>query len=525
MGDGRDSRRSGGASSHAGAPPEHGITPGDLALALALFAGVVAYLWRLPRFLGGDEGYFLFAAKRLLAGEVFYRDVFDLITPGAHYLMAGLFALFGTDMATARGADAVVHGAIVVTVYALCRMLGVGRGVAAGAALLHPAFFQSAWQCASPHWIATLIALLVCAALLADGRRAPVLAGMLTGLLIAVQQQKGFVFVVGVPVILLAEEPWARHDAKCGGVRRVIGFLAGLGLVVVPVGTLLVVRAGLEPVANALIVHPLVNYRRFNRAPWGATHAFPSYTFPGLLGYLPVLAALTGLRALTAGRAANDRRRKSIVLTLFALVSLASIAYYPDYIHLAFVGSVFAVLLADLVQWALERLGGRVRLVVASLLLAAAGAQMGRVLVRSQHDFPVAHASPFGTVSFHTEAEAAVYDRVWAHVQATGSPEMFVYPWGGGPHLLTGTSNPTRYQLLVNGYSSADQLREVIETLERRQVPLALLLTPPVPDDPVIEYLLRHYRAIEEDGRPLPLMRRLPAGAEAPEDGPGGGAP
>ena len=41
----------------------------------------------------------------------------------------------------------------------------------------------------------------------------------------------------------------------------------------------------------------------------------------------------------------------------------------------------------------------------------------------------------------------------------------------------------------------------------------------------MIAYLVRHYRAIEEDGRPLPLMRRLPAGAEAPEGGPGAGAP
>lgn len=493
---------------------------------MGLFAGVVAYLWRLPRFLGGDEGYFLYEAKRLLGGDVFYRDIFDLITPGAHYLMAGLFAAFGTDMATARGADAVVHGAIVCVVYAICRLLGVARGLAAGAALLHPALFQSAWQCASPHWVATLVSLLVLAVLIGDGRRAPLLSGMLTGLLIAVQQQKGIVFAAGVPAILLAEGLLGRRPV----LRRLAGFAAGLGLVVVPLAAMLVATAGAEPVVNALIVHPLTNYRRINRVPWGTTHAFATPTVPGLIVCLPLLAVLGGARALVDVRHTRDARRlaQSIVLTLFALVSLASIAYYPDYIHLAFVGAVFAVLLADLAQWTLGWVGGRAGLVlrwtVASLLLAGAGVQIGRVMVRSQRDFPVAHATPFGTVSFHTEEEAAVYDRVRALVRASGSRELFVYPWGGAPHLLTGTTNPTRYQLFLSRYNSTEQVEEVLDTLERRQVPHVLLLTPLVPDDPVLAYVARHYAAVEEDGRTLPLLRRVGGGAAPGADGAGSAA-
>src|SRR5207244_133876 len=117
------------------------VTPGrratvDRLIALGLLFGSIAYVDLLPRTLGGsDEGIYLYEAKRLLGGEVFYRDIFDLITPGAHYLMAGAFALFGASIDTARRADAIVHGLIVLTTYVTARMLGVRGTLAAAAGL------------------------------------------------------------------------------------------------------------------------------------------------------------------------------------------------------------------------------------------------------------------------------------------------------------------------------------------------------------------------------------------------------
>ena len=68
----------------------------------------VAYLAALSYPLGHlDEGLYLFEAKRILHGDVFYRDIFDIATPGSYYLMALMFALFGTTMTVARTAAAV----------------------------------------------------------------------------------------------------------------------------------------------------------------------------------------------------------------------------------------------------------------------------------------------------------------------------------------------------------------------------------------------------------------------------------
>ena len=80
-------------------------------LPLLIFAGTVAYLVAMPRTLGwSDEAYFLYEAKRIAEGEVMYRDIFQFVTPGASYIMALLYLVFGTTITTAHVAKAVVHG-------------------------------------------------------------------------------------------------------------------------------------------------------------------------------------------------------------------------------------------------------------------------------------------------------------------------------------------------------------------------------------------------------------------------------
>lgn len=62
---------------------------GDLAWAALLAGATALYLATLPHDLyPGDEGRFLYEAKRLIDGDVPYRDFFDFITPGLLYLLA-----------------------------------------------------------------------------------------------------------------------------------------------------------------------------------------------------------------------------------------------------------------------------------------------------------------------------------------------------------------------------------------------------------------------------------------------------
>src|SRR4051812_8699254 len=92
----------------------------DAAAALVLFAVVVGYLATLPLNLQSpDEARHLDHAKRLLDGEVLYRDVFDITTPGWVFLMTAAFRLFGSTLAVARGVAAAIHGATAIAVFAI----------------------------------------------------------------------------------------------------------------------------------------------------------------------------------------------------------------------------------------------------------------------------------------------------------------------------------------------------------------------------------------------------------------------
>jgi hypothetical protein len=498
--------------SHQPRPSRAGTA--DVALGLALLVGGTCYVAALPRVLGGsDEGIYLYEAKRLLDGSIFYRDVFDLITPGAHYLMAAAFALLGASIETARQVDAAMQGLITLATFVACRMLDVRRPLAVVAGLAQLTVFQPAWPVASPHWLATLLALVLLVVLLGRPDAAHgLVAGVAAGLLVAVQQQKGAVFTIAAAAFLLIERLLV---ARARG--RIAAFAGGLLLVVVPLAVFLVMRAGVQPVMQALVLHPLVNYPHLNRTRWGAVGLFPwnaRYTFPTLLAVAPSLAAVATLRTVVAAARGErgDGFRRMMLLAVMTLAAIGSVLYYPDYVHLAFIGSLFAVVAAELVEEIAAR-GRPVRLATAVLVLVLFGAstvQLERVMAGSWRDFPVALDTPFGRMDFRQGHELDVIERVRAVLSRSASNELFVYPFGAAFYLITGTSNPTPFQFLLPSYSRPDQLETAISILERHRVPYVIVIVPMSPDDPVLRYISSSYEQVVDDAGPLPLFRRRP---------------
>ena len=96
----------------------------DGVVGLLLLGVTVVYLAALPHNLGlVDESDFLYEAKRIVDGEVLYRDIFEWVTPLSLYVVAVVYRIFGTDMGAARIAMAVVHGVTVLAIYLACRAI------------------------------------------------------------------------------------------------------------------------------------------------------------------------------------------------------------------------------------------------------------------------------------------------------------------------------------------------------------------------------------------------------------------
>ncbi len=479
----------------------------DLLLAALLFGSTALYVCIQPRNLGpGDESVYLYEAKRVFEGAVLYRDVFEINTPGWLYLMALLFRLFGVDLATARVAAAVLHGLTAVLIYATCRRLAVRRGLSWPPALLYLVLCQSAWPIASQHWLGTFLTallLLACAGL--PGRRArwALWPGVIIGLLIGVHQ-RGLFVGTGIFVWLLADHVVQRRAEQSTPpvLPRLAYLAAGTALVVVPMFIFLIASAGFEPVWQALVIHPTVNYRSVNHSAWGQIVSGPaSSTFPRLLKYLPVILIVDLLRlGVLAARQWGDEMRRLTLLVLFCVASMASIAYFPDYIHIAFIAPAFLVMVAE----SLERAAGAAvnhspALKVAGwcaavLLIFACGLRLQQNLERSRAAIASSRDTAFGRVDFTFPFEVKVYDEMRELMNGASSRELFCYSMAS-LYLTVDARNPTRYQYLGPRYTSPTQMQEILGVLEERKLPY---IVAGFFNEPLKTYLQRDYEPFAE---------------------------
>jgi hypothetical protein len=515
-------------------------TSADRWLGTALFLAAVACVAALPHHLGeSDESLLLYETLRIMRGEVFYRDIFNNIAPGAHLVFLTLFAIFGASITTARLAIAVVHGLIAVIIYACCRRLGVRRGLGAAAALAHLALAQPAFPYASPHWLSALlgVALLLAALRRPWAARTPGAAwlGVIAGLLTAVHHQRGVILLPGAVAVLVAD--WL-VTWRCSGrepartlLRRLQWLLGAYAAVVVPFFAALLWWAGVGPVWAALVEFPLVHYRRFNQTPpWGAvnllTAPLAAYTLPRLLAWLPLALLPVGTGGLVRAwrRAPGEAPQRPIALVVVGLFTLASTLYFPDFIHLAFIAPVLIVALATDVEWGLAALGATtrpkrksaarfgVRAAVVLLLLVLA-AKIGANLRRSQRDFAVRVETPFGRIALRSAATAELVATIRTLANAAPNRQMFVYPGYPALYLMTGTDNPTPFQILLPGYNPPQALAAARVGLQIKRVPLVVLVHAAIAaDDPILRYVREHYDPVGASaavpGAPAVYQRR-----------------
>lgn len=527
----------------------------DAVLALLLFVGIVAYLTDLPRTLGrADESHFLYEAKRIRDGEVMYRDFFQFVTPAAPYVMALLFWIFGTTIQTARVATAVLHGLTGMVMYAICRTLGVRRALATLAPVAFLALCQPAWQFASWHWFSTFFTVLVLFAMLrapwASRPRTAIIPGLAAGLLMGVQQQKGLAVALGAGVIFVLDHLVDRRQPSPGTWRdlavRLVSFGAGITVLVIPLLATFVVLAGFDPLFDALVRFPLVDYRKSFRTTWGnvlwITEVYAQHTSPVILKYLPVVLVPAGLRVIVGLFAGMDREklRQLIVLIVSAGSAVLSIWYFPDFIHIAFIGPLFLVAAAEALEWFLAaaetalrrargdaRPGGRdyVGGAAAALLfcILALHLRANALALKEQYRYP--HDTAFGRIDFPERWEPIMIDRARALLAQSDSQELFAYPNTSEPYLTTGGRNPTPYQYFFAHVSPKQHTEKVLEILRTHDIPLIVcqgfFLRR---SDPVARLILDEYEradipAIKELGElPTLTLYRRKDRAPAPPD-------
>lgn len=496
------------------------------AAAALVATATLAYLLAWPLALGrADESHLLHGAYRVFAGERLYADVFEIITPLAFYLFALVFALAGPTLLAARVAMSLIEMVGAVAIFRLTVPLaGRVEGVLAVLALV--VLSLSVWPYASAHWISTVLALVVATVTVERSRQRtcgrPIVAGLLIGVAICVQQQRGVFLALWLP---LAFAVLARAEPRGARIRRWLAattWAAGVATVVTAavLGHAAWV-ASPEEMLEMLFGFAARNYRGTDESftTWAAiaplTGPHVAYTWHGLLQIAPVFAVIEGLRLLRR-RPWDDVDRARACLVLLAAMMALSVVYLPDAVHVAFV-LPFLVLpglctLHDL-RVRMSQAGG-VRRAVA----AVAGGALALVLVvrglanlgRARAESPVRWQSAFGTLDTD-ESMRALHDAVGRHLvtEPDGKRLLYSFPGDAWLYLALPAAPATRFDIMVPARFPQAYVDEVAAALRegRAGTVVALASWPPGDLGPA---LASRYDAVEDSGPHRIYVRKAP---------------
>jgi hypothetical protein len=461
-----------------------------------------------PIWTGGDAMIFLGDARRMLEGEVLYKDFVQLTFPGADLLYFTAFRLFGPRMWIPNVMLLFVGIALVWLSYRLAARIYLGT-----AALLPPLLFLTLVYRnrldATHHWYSTLATMAALATAIDCRSPARVAAcGVLCGLAASFTQSSGLLALLGFAAFLCWEH-WKSSTTLRSLVQKELllfgAFISVVALVCLPFAW----QAGFARFVDCTLIFSLRYYGSLASGnSWrgymtGLAGFLHWQRIPDLFGFLLVHALLPLAYVLFLIRYFRCSRRESnepwdrlMLITFVGVASLLSVAAAPTWARLYYV-SLPALLL---LPWLLKS-SGKVGLLASDVLCAATLILLATFLIAKQLHRPSYIDLPTGRTAF---LNRDAYDRYsWAASQTRPGDFFFggLYP---DFYFLLDLKNPgpvafvTPYQ-----YTRPAEVEAVIAGLDAHQVKIVLwtpaLDLPDTPQGdhlgPLRAYIRSHYHA------------------------------
>jgi hypothetical protein len=422
-----------------------------------------------------NEGTLIYGAERIVHGDVFARDFFEVMGPGSFYVMALFFKVFGLTFLATRIWLCCSSLGIALCMYFLARRV-CARNTILPCLVMAGTWFGMQWPSVSHHVDSNLFALLSVVCLITwEERRFPLMpyaAGLCAGLTAWIHQPKG-------TLLLIAMLFWCFYGTsfRTGRIANASRVLLGFLLVCVPACGYFISQGALGSLFYANVIWPSRNYGAVNKVPY-ALGMFSEYwhhwaSMQGRVTGWPIVLATVLvipflLVALTPGvlilfcRVLRSRLVKPSVL-LCVLAGWAvwlSEVHRMDIYHLAFGCPLLLVVCVGL----LGELEGRLAQLALQLIAISAACLMTINLLQVVTARTV--SSRVGTVG--VLRPEPILHFVDAHI-APGE-EVFFYPYCPDYYFLTATKNPTRFSILVYNYNTSTEFEEVVNTLESKRV-------------------------------------------------------
>lgn len=374
-------------------------------IVVGLLSFVVALTALSPRYFApqADETFLAWTAKRVLLGEVPYRDYFSCLPPLLIYFVAGILDVVGASLGSLRIVTLAFAVGIACMLFWCFTRAGVPLRWAVGFSLLYPLVFFSFWPIASHHWIAcgsatATLCLFVGTEDTSLGRY--VLTGTLAGITFLTMQRQGA--IVCALVLLHAICRSRRQTASTIAVLAPMVLLSGL------TALLLGSQGALHSAWNDICMYTLRYYRQeggFNDAGYcvsflsllgEAWKAGRTADAPGFHTWMAVIAMLAPAWGLISLSAAEELRRRPVKLSgkwvesfggFIAIMVLVLFSGRSDLAHISFCAPYLLVVCLASIDWQEEILRPRLWQAWMVTLLGLAVLHWSMILYRTPPSF------------------------------------------------------------------------------------------------------------------------------------------
>ncbi|RYD96402.1 MAG: hypothetical protein EOP61_18075 [Sphingomonadales bacterium] len=421
-------------------------------LLVALAAALLCLPFIRSVWLLADEGIWLHAARRMLDGQLLYRDFFEFHPPAGFLIVTGWMALFGETLVAARLMMVAVIALTAWLTFACCRIMSGRIGLSALLALAWVAAAQGTWTQVNHHWLTTLFSMVTLWGILSSegkpGRLA--VAGLAASAATLVTTHRGGLAVLaGLAALLMRRSP------------KALAIYIGSGLAFfAAIVCFLWAQGSLAPAFDQVVLYPLRHYANIQAVPFGAF--LDLQTMP-VVAIFPLTAFLM-LAALRREGFALLRRSRFGAVTFFAIAGFAGCFPRPDAVHIAFCAAMALPLLAALLDILLPKGATGPVLKVAAILACLMPAwPLALSAVRAASARPVGSAA--GRIAIMPQdGTAELLGRLRA---LPADDSVFFYPYDPMLPFLSGRHHPARLDLLVPEYTTPAQYqatcREVMQ--------------------------------------------------------------
>jgi len=488
---------------------------------------------RLAR-LGTDEGTLVYGAVRIVQGQVFARDFFEVMGPGTFYWLAMFFKLFGTTFVATRVCLFLTSLGTALLIYVLTRRL-CRKYQLLPCVILFGTYFSGQWPAISHHVDSNFFALLsvACVVLWQKTHKNILLigVGIVAGATTSFHQPKGMLLLASILLWLWMQRQNLPVSISAFGLI-IGGYCSSIGIILAYFRS----QSALWDLIYANFVWPFKHYGAVNNVayaqgiftfywdPW----VIPKNGFNWSIGMAAILitpflfvAALPPLLLIQGARSKWNAVRAEVMLYWLCGWALWLAEFHRrDISHLVF-GSPLLVILC--VHLMVER---RERIADLSLQILSISA----CCLACINLFLVLTARPFmtrvGSVAMFKSDPVLTY----LNNHMASGEKIFAYTYSPMYYFLSSTTNPTRYSILMYGYNTRSQFEEVIHALEQSRVRYVLwdtvqeerdlrLFFPSVnlvrQDERIIEpYLKAHYTVVWAEKGVLVMERMGESHAE-----------